>query len=242
MTGATVRELRELMLPLVTPFRTSFGTQTTRRVLVVRAEAEHGGELVEGWGECVAADDPTYSSEYVDGAALTITTQLVPRLHRDGPVAAADVADSLAPVKGHPMAKAALEMAILDAELRATGRAFSDFLGATRSRVPSGVSVGIHDSIGALLAAVEGYLADGYVRIKLKIEPGWDLEPVAEVRRLIGPDVPLQVDANTAYGRGDIDHLCRLDEYDLLLIEQPFGTVVLVVATRVVHARETLVA
>ncbi len=221
MTGATVRELREVMLPLVSPFRTSFGTQTTRRVLIVRAEAEHDGAVVEGWGECVAADDPTYSSEYVDGAALTITTQLVPRLHRDGPVAAADVAEALAPVKGHPMAKAALEMAILDAELRAAGRSFADYLGATRPRVPSGVSVGIHDSIDALLAAVEGYLADGYVRIKLKIEPDWDLEPVAAVRRQIGPEVPLQVDANTAYTRDDIDHLCRLDEFDLLLIEQP---------------------
>jgi o-succinylbenzoate synthase len=221
MSGATVRELREITLPLVTPFRTSFGTQTTRRVLLLRAEAEGDGALVDGWGECVAADEPTYSAEYVDGAALVITTQLVPRLHRDGPIAAADVAGALAPVKGHPMAKAALEMAVLDAELRAAGRSFAEFLGATRTRVPSGVSVGIYGTIGELLAAIEGYLAAGYVRIKLKIEPGWDLEPVAAVRQLIGPDVPLQVDANTAYRRDDIDHLCRLDAFDLLLIEQP---------------------
>jgi O-succinylbenzoate synthase len=221
VTGATIRELREIALPLVTPFRTSFGTQTTRRILLVRAEAEPDGAPVDGWGECVAGDDPTYSAEYVDAAALTISTQLVPRLHREGPIAAADVAATLGLVKGHPMAKAALEMAVLDAELRAERRVFADFLGATRTRVPSGVSVGIHGSIGELLAAVEGYLADGYVRIKLKIEPGWDLEPVAAVRQLIGPDVPLQVDANTAYGRDDIDHLCCLDAFDLLLIEQP---------------------
>jgi O-succinylbenzoate synthase len=221
MSGATVRELREITLPLVTPFRTSFGTQTTRRVLLLRAQAERDGALVDGWGECVAPDEPTYSAEYVDSAALTISTQLVPRLHRDGPVSAADVARMLAPVKGHPMAKAALEMAVLDAELRAEGRSFAHFLGATRPRVPSGVSVGIHGSISELLAAVEGYMADGYVRIKLKIEPEWDLEPVAAVRQLIGPDVPLQVDANTAYRRDDIDHLCHLDEFGLLLIEQP---------------------
>ena len=239
MSAAFVRELREITLPLVTPFRTSFGTQTTRRVLLLRAEAEHDGAVVDGWGECVASDEPTYSAEYVDGAALVISTQLVPRLHRDGPVSATAVASTLAPVKGHPMAKAALEMAVLDAELRAEGRAFAEFLGATRTRVPSGVSVGIHGSISELLAAVEGYLADGYVRIKLKIEPGWDLEPVAAVRRLIGPDVPLQVDANTAYRRDDIDHLCRLDEFDLLLIEQPLPEDDLVGHAHLAHAAAT---
>ena len=131
MSGATVRELRELTLPLVTPFRTSFGTQTTRRILLLRAEAERDGTIVDGWGECVATEEPTYSAEYVDDAALTISTQLVPRLHRDGAISASAVANTLAPVKGHPMAKAALEMAVLDAELRAEGRAFAEFLGAT---------------------------------------------------------------------------------------------------------------
>jgi o-succinylbenzoate synthase len=221
MTGVIVRELREIALPLVTPFRTSFGTQTSRRILLVRAEAERDGAIVDGWGECVAGDEPTYSGEYVDDAALTITTQLVPRLPSDKPTSSDAVGTALAAVKGHPMAKSALEMALLDAELRAEARSFAVFLGATRTRVPSGVSVGIHGSIGELLAAVEGYLADGYVRIKLKIEPGWDLEPVAAVRRLVGPDVPLQVDANTAYRRDEIEHLCRLDEFGLLLIEQP---------------------
>jgi o-succinylbenzoate synthase len=237
--GVIIRELREIELPLVAPFRTSFGTQTTRRVLLVRAETEADGAIVEGWGECVATEEPTYSSEYVDGARLAISGQLVPRLHSAGPVAADAVATTLAAVKGHEMAKAALEMAVLDAELRAAGQSFADQLGATRTRVPSGVSVGIHESVTELLDAVESYVADGYVRIKLKIEPGWDLEPVAAVRKLIGPDTPLQVDANTAYRRDDIDHLCRLDEFDLLLIEQPLPEDDLVGHVRLARAAQT---
>ena len=218
---ARVCELREIRLPLVTPFRTSFGVQTSRRILLVRAEVEHDGTVTEGWGECVAGDEPTYSSEYVDGAALVIREVLAPRLAGVDDLDAASVAGVLEPVRGHPMAKAALEMAVLDAELRAAGRSFAELLGVQRTRIPSGVSVGIHATIGELLDAVGGYVEDGYVRIKLKIEPGCDLEPVAAVRRLIGPDTPLQVDANAAYTRDDIAHLAQLDEFDLLLIEQP---------------------
>ncbi len=218
---AAIRELREIRLPLVAPFQTSFGVQTSRRILLVRAEVTDGGDVVEGWGECVAGDEPTYSAEYVDGAALVMRSVLIPRLAAVPDLAAADVAAVLEPVRGHPMAKAALEMAVLDAELRAAGRSYAELLGATRRRIPSGVSVGIHATIDELLAAVTGYIDDGYVRIKLKIEPGWDIEPVREVRRLIGPDVPLQVDANAAYTRQDVEHLARLDEFDLLLVEQP---------------------
>jgi o-succinylbenzoate synthase len=214
-------ELREVRLPLVAPFQTSFGVQTSRRILLVRAEVERDGVVAEGWGECVAGDEPTYSSEYVDGAALAMRTVLVPRLDAVGDLRAADVAAVLSPVRGHPMAKAAIEMAVLDAELRAEARSFGELLGVRRDRIPSGVSVGIHPTIDALLATVSGYLDDGYVRIKLKIEPGYDLEPVGEVRDLIGPDVPLQVDANAAYGRHDVEHLAELDAFDLLLIEQP---------------------
>ena len=208
-------------LPLVSPFQTSFGVQTSRRILLVRAEVVRDGDVTEGWGECVAGDEPTYSAEYVDGAALVIVHQLLPRLHAVDGLTAADVATVLAPVRGHPMAKAALEMAVLDAELRADGRSFAELIGADRDRIPSGVSVGIHPTIDDLLAAVQGYLDDGYVRIKLKIEPGCDVEPVAAVRDLIGPDMPFQVDANAAYTRQDVEHLRRLDAFDLLLIEQP---------------------
>jgi O-succinylbenzoate synthase len=214
-------ELREIHLPLVAPFQTSFGTQTSRRILLVRAEVERDGVVTEGWGECVAGDEPTYSSEYVDGAALVIRSVLAPRLAAVDDLTAADVTHVLEPVRGHPMAKASLEMAVLDAELRAEGRSFAGLIGVTRDRIPSGVSVGIHPTVDDLLRTVSGYLDDGYVRIKLKIEPGCDLEPVAAVRDLIGPDVPFQVDANAAYTRHDADHLAALDDFDLLLIEQP---------------------
>jgi O-succinylbenzoate synthase len=218
-------ELRRIAMPLVSPFRTSFGSQTERDILLVRVDlADASGrstDTVEGWGECVALSEPSYSPEYVDGAQHVIVHHLLPRLMTSGPIEAADVAPALAKLHGHPMAKAALEMAVLDAQLRATGQSFATFLGAERTRIPSGVSVGIHDSTDELLAAVQGYVDDGYVRIKLKIEPGSDIDQVAAVRELIGPDTPFQVDANTAYRRTDGAHLARLDEFDLLLIEQP---------------------
>jgi o-succinylbenzoate synthase len=146
---------------------------------------------------------------------------LLPRLVAGGPLEAADVAPRLAKLHGHPMAKGALEMAVLDAQLRAKGQSLASFLGATATRIPSGVSVGIHDDTDALLSTVQGYVDDGYVRIKLKIEPGSDIDQVAAVRDLIGPSTPFQVDANTAYRRTDGAHLRQLDEFDLLLIEQP---------------------
>jgi O-succinylbenzoate synthase len=218
-------ELRRIAMPLVSPFRTSFGSQTARDILLVRVdladETSGSTDTVEGWGECVALSEPSYSPEYVDGAQHVIIHHLLPRLMAAGPIEAADVATVLAKLHGHPMAKAALEMAVLDAQLRAGGQSFASFLGAERTRIPSGVSVGIHDSTADLLAAVQGYVDDGYVRIKLKIEPGSDIEQVAAVRDLIGPDTPFQVDANTAYRRTDGSHLARLDEFDLLLIEQP---------------------
>src|SRR6202012_2740048 len=133
----------------------------------------------------------------------------------------AAVGPLLEPVKGHWMSKAVIETAGLDAELRATGRSFARELGATRDRVPCGVSVGIHDHVGELLDAVAGYVSAGYLRIKLKIEPGWDLEPVRAVRERFGDQLLLQVDANTAYTLQDARHLARLDEFGLLLIEQP---------------------
>jgi O-succinylbenzoate synthase len=210
-------ELRRIRLPLVAPFRTSFGTQTERDVLLLRAVT---GE-VEGWGECVAMADPLYSPEYVDGAADVLRRFLVPALAGRAGLTAAGVGLALAPVRGHRMAKAALEMAVLDAELRAAGRSFARELGAVRDRVPCGVSVGIAASVPALLDEVGRYLDAGYLRIKLKIEPGWDLEPVRAVRERFGDGVLLQVDANTAYSLADAAHLARLDPYDLLLIEQP---------------------
>lgn len=210
-------ELRRIRMPLVAPFRTSFGVQTQREVLLVRAETADA----EGWGECVAMSDPLYSSEYVDAAADVLRRFLIPALAAARRLDANRVATVLAPFKGHRMAKCALELALLDAELRAEGRPLARELGAVRERVPCGVSVGIMDSVPRLLDAVAGYLDQGYVRIKLKIEPGWDVEPVRAVRERFGDDLALQVDANTAYTLADARQLAKLDPFDLLLIEQP---------------------
>jgi O-succinylbenzoate synthase len=210
-------ELRRIRMPLVAPFRTSFGTETFRDVLLLRAVTDEA----EGWGECVAMSDPLYSSEYVDAAQDVLTRFLIPVLATTPDLDAVGVAPALAPIKGHRMAKAALETAVLDAELRSAGRSLGRELGAVHDSVPCGVSVGIMDSLGELVDAVGGYLEQGYVRIKLKIQPGWDVEPVRAVREGFGDDVLLQVDANTAYGRADARHLARLDPFDLLLIEQP---------------------
>jgi O-succinylbenzoate synthase len=210
-------ELRRIALPLVSPFRTSFGTQTERDILVVRALTPDA----DGWAECVAMSDPTYSPEYVDGAQHVLVHHLLPRLFALPDLHAAAVGPALHPVKGHQMAKAAIETAVLDAELRAAGVSFARHLGAVRDAVDSGVSVGIMDSIDALLDAVGGYLDQGYRRIKLKIEPGWDIEPVRAVRERFGDELLLQTDANTAYTIRDALHLAQLDPFDLLLIEQP---------------------
>ncbi|AWB85605.1 o-succinylbenzoate synthase [Mycetocola zhujimingii] len=210
--------LHRVGMPLVRPFETSFGRESARDVLLVRLETDTG----DGWGECVAGSTPGYSSEYVDGCAHVIEHHLAPRLFAADDVVASDLGRLLSGVVGHRMAKAALEAAVLDAELRASGVSFASYLGAVRSEVDCGVSVGISTSIDALLDEVQGYVDAGYLRIKLKIKPGWDLDPVRRVRELIGADAALQVDANTAYVRGDIPHLKQLDASNLLLIEQPF--------------------
>jgi O-succinylbenzoate synthase len=213
-------ELRRVTLPLVSPFRTSFGTATERETTLVRVSTADA----EGWAECAAEPDPLYSSEFLDGCDLVIRDHLIPRLQALGDrLTAEHVATALAPVKGHPMSKAVLETAILDAQLKQTGVSFGGYLGAVHETVPAGVSVGIMDSLDELLDAVGGYLAEGYLRIKLKIEPGWDLVPVRAVRERFGDDILLQVDANTAYTLADARHLARLDPFGLLLMEQPMA-------------------
>lgn len=217
MMKLTGIELRRISMPLVAPFRTSFGTQTGRDVLLVRAVTDDA----EGWGECVAMSDPLYSPEYVDAAQDVLRRFLIPALAAAPHLDATRVASILAPFKGHRMAKCALELAVLDAELRAEGRPLARELGAVRDRVACGVSIGIMDTVPRLLDAVAGYLDQGYRRIKLKIEPGWDIAPVRAVRERFGDDIALQVDANTAYTVADAPHLARLDPFGLLLIEQP---------------------
>jgi len=217
--------LRTLRIPLVSPFTTSFSTQTARTVVAVEVAARVDGREVTGWGECGALAEPVYSEEYASGAVDVTERFLLPLLadaSRDHALTAETVGEHLEPIVGHRMAKAALEAAVLDAQLKAADTSFADYLGVTRDRVPSGVSVGIQDSIPRLLDVVAGYLDEGYQRIKLKIQPGWDLEPVRAVREA-HPDVPLQVDANAAYTLVDAAHLRRLDAFDLLLIEQPLA-------------------
>jgi O-succinylbenzoate synthase len=209
-------ELRWIEMPLVLPFRTSFGVQTGRDVLLVRVRAAD----TEGWGECSAMSVPSYSSEYGNGAHYVIKEFLLPRIFAAGDIRADEVGRMLAGVRGHPMAKTAVEAAILDAELRASGMSFATRLGATRDRIECGVSIGIPASMAELLDQVAGYIDAGYMRIKLKIEPGWDVEPVRAVRERF-PDALLQVDANAAYSLADADALAALDSFDLLLVEQP---------------------
>jgi O-succinylbenzoate synthase len=211
-------ELWHVRLPLVAPFRTSEGTQSARDALLVRVATGAG----EGWGECAAPLEPRYTSEHLAGAREVIRTWLGPALLAAPELVAADVARHLAFVQGHHMAKAALELAVLDAELRAEGVSLAGHLGAVHRAVDAGVAVGLQPSVDDLLATVSAYVADGYRRVKLKIEPGCDIEPVGAVRA-VWPQLALQVDANGAYTLSDTEHLARLDPFDLLLIEQPLA-------------------
>ena len=208
-----------LDMPLVRPFRTSFGTQETRDVLLLQAITDDG---ISGWAECVAMEWPGYSYEYVDGAVDVLAEHLIPAAVADGTIDPHVVHRRLARLMGHPMAKAALETAVLDAWLRTERRSLADYLGAVRAEVDCGVSVGIpvDESIDSLLEEVSGYVDAGYRRIKLKIQPGWDLQAVRAVREA-WPDIPLQTDANQAYTRDDGPVLAAMDPYDLLLVEQP---------------------
>ncbi|QAY59272.1 o-succinylbenzoate synthase [Microbacterium protaetiae] len=211
-------ELRVLHIPLVAPFTTSFGTESVREVIIVRALTPDG----DGWGEIVTSAAPLYSSEYTQGAWDVAQRFLIPALLDAHTVAPEQVAGILEPFVGHRMAKAGLELAVLDAALCAQGRPLGQYLGATVDRVPSGVSVGIQRDPQALVDTVAAYLDEGYVRIKIKIKPGRDIAETAAVRDAFGT-IPLQVDANSAYTLADIDTLAELDRFDLLLIEQPLA-------------------
>jgi O-succinylbenzoate synthase len=210
-------ELRTIHLPLVRPFRTSFGTQTSREVLMVKVTNEN---RTVGWAECVAMSEPLYSPEYVIGCLDLMKRFLIPALREKSSIAAEDVPVVLKPFLGGKMAKAALETAILDAQLKDQGTSLAKYLGATKTKVECGVSVGIANNLNELVEEVKSYVDAGYRRIKLKIEPGWDYEAVKTIRQIY-PDIPLQVDANQAYSRSDGKLLAKLDEFNLLLIEQP---------------------
>ncbi len=210
-------ELRRVGLPLVRPFRTSFGTETVKECVLVRVETADGAV---GWGEGVAGPEPGFSEEWNDGLWLMIRDFLAPAVLSARDVMAEDLSSALSRVRGNPMAKAAVINAVLDAQLREADRSLAAYLGAERDRVECGVSVGITPTAAELVDQVAGYLAEGYRRIKLKIEPGMDVERVAVVREA-NPGVPLSVDANAAYTLADARTFRALDPMHLLMVEQP---------------------
>jgi len=228
----THAELVRFALPLVRPFRTSYGMETARHGFLVHVLGPDG----EGWGECVAEGEPLYSPEYSDGAYEVTKRFLLPRLDPNN-VQGTTVAERFAPVRGHRMAKAAIEAAVLDAECRMDGVALAERLGTLPRLVPAGVAVGIQRTVGELLDLVGEYIGQGYRRVKLKIEPGNDVAPVRAVRERFGPDLMIQVDANQAYSLADAPVLAKLDRYGLQLIEQPLPEDDLPPSGRGDHAR-----
>jgi o-succinylbenzoate synthase len=209
-------ELRLLKLPLVHFFETSFGRVHEKQFVLVRVE---GGGAV-GYGECVADSDPYYSAETNETVWHIIAEFLAPRVLGVEIPHPRDLFPAMKAVRGHNMAKAAVEMACWDLYARQRGEPLARTLGGVRDRIASGVSVGIQDSLDDLARKVEGELAAGYRRIKIKIKPGWDVDAVATIRRRFGA-VPLMVDANAAYTLAQADHLAELDRFDLMMIEQP---------------------
>ena len=209
--------LRELQLPLKHFFETSFGRSESRRVLLVTANCDG----IEGWAECVASDGPFFSYEWVETAWLTIREFLGPAVLGCELACVADSAKLMSRVRGHNMAKAAVENAIWDAEADQKQLPLWRLLGGTRSEIACGVSIGIQNTHEQLLEKIDIELAAGYRRIKVKVKPGWDLEVLEKIRSR-WPDILLSCDANSAYRPKDIDHLRRFDDFNLLMIEQPY--------------------
>jgi len=209
--------LREIHLRLLSPFRTSFGVSDLRRILIAEVEADG----VTGWGESTAGENPFYSYETVETAWLILRDYLWPVV-RGKDIQAAEVWDLLGNVRGHNMAKAALETAIWDAEAKQKSLALARLLGGLREEIPCGVSIGIQPSMAELVARVEEAVADGYQRIKIKIKPGLDIHPVRALRERF-PRLRLMVDANSAYDLRDVSLLKQLDPFHLMMIEQPLG-------------------
>ena len=208
--------LREIQMPLVHFFETSFGRTYDRRVLLVTL---HSNGL-EGWGECVAGEAPHYSEEYIDGAWDVIVRYLGPALLGKMLQSGREVPALLARVREHRMAKGALENAAWDAEAQEKSLPLWKLLGGSRREIACGVSIGIQDAHDQLMEKIATELAAGYQRIKLKVKPGWDVDVLEKVRTR-WPDILLSCDANSAYTLDDLDHLKTFDRFKLLMIEQP---------------------
>jgi O-succinylbenzoate synthase len=209
-------ELRVVRLPLVRPFETSMGRTDERTCILVRVDAD--GAV--GWGECVADAHPFYSSETVRTAWHVLSDYLVPAVLGRDFRHPSELDASMRHVRGHRMANASLEMAAWDLVARHAGVPLARLLGGTRDTIASGVSIGIQPTLADLADRVAAERADGYQRVKIKIKPGWDVEPVAFLRDRFG-DLPLMVDANAAYTLQTAERLLPLDGFNLLMIEQP---------------------
>lgn len=208
--------LRELQLPLVRAFETSFGVTRSRRILL----AEIQSEGLTGWGECTAGEHPFFSSESTDSAWQVLTQELGSMLASALPRHGGDCPRIFRQVRGNHMAKATLENAIWDLEAQRENVSLSGLLGGIRETIPCGVSLGIQSTIPELLEVIERELAAGYQRIKLKCKPEWDVKVFEQVRNR-WPEIMLSCDANSAYRLRDADHLTAFDAFDLLMIEQP---------------------
>src|SRR5579863_7162448 len=208
--------LREIQMPLVHFFETSFGRTYSRRILLVTAHCEG----VNGWGECVAGEDPFYSSEWIDSVWPTMVHYLAPAVMGRPWESARECSSFFAKVRGHRMAKAALENALWDAEARQKRQPLWKLLGGTRREISCGVSIGIQDSVEQLLEKIHVELAAGYRRIKVKVKPGWDVNVLEKIRSRWA-DITLSCDANSAYTLDQIERLRLFDQFNLLMIEQP---------------------
>jgi o-succinylbenzoate synthase len=208
--------LREINMPLAYPFETSFGLTTARRILLVEIESDG----LTAWGECVAGEHPYFSDEMIDTAWIITETELVPRLLGKEIVGGGSCPALFSQVRGHRMAKAALENAVWDLEAQKKRMPLAKLLGGTRDVIPCGVSIGIQPSQAALMDKIELELEAGYQRIKLKCKPGWDTKIFEAVRKR-WPHIMLSCDANSAYRVVDFDHIAEWDEFKLLMIEQP---------------------
>jgi O-succinylbenzoate synthase len=212
-------ELREIELPLKWPFETSFGRTTRRRIMIVRVFDKTGAF---GYGECTAPEDPFYNHETIDTAWLITANYVAPILAGARVAGAAEVNDALARIRGNRMAKGAVEAAIWDLEARLAKKPLWQHLGGTRTEIASGVSIGLQETTEALVGKVTREVESGYQRIKIKIKPGRDVDLVEAIRAKF-PKILLTVDANSAYTLADIDLLKRLDQFNLMMIEQPLA-------------------
>jgi o-succinylbenzoate synthase len=211
--------LRQIRMPLLHFFETSFGRTTERHMILVEASSDG----VSGWGECTCGENPFYNEEWTESAWLILRDYAAPRVLNTPLADASTVNERTSHIRGHKMARGGLEVAVWDLQARMSARPlWKEIGGGARREIPCGVSIGIQESVPQLLQKIEKELAAGYQRIKMKIKPGWDVDVIRQVRERF-PNILLMADANSAYTLADADRLKRLDEFALMMIEQPLA-------------------